>query len=84
MQFDVTIQRVEYRQHTFRVNADNASEAEFRANSLAAYHDFAQEILESDGFNTTMVCALGSEENGVINLHLDMVGGDDEDFGEDF
>ena len=47
MQYDVTIQRAEYREHTFRVEAENEDEAQDAAMEAACDYNFLDSPVDS-------------------------------------
>ena len=83
MRYEVTIQRIEYREHPFIVEACSDEDAEQMAMELASNHDFAQETVEGADYNTTMICALEDDDSDFSMLADNALfpdKGTDEDF----
>ena len=55
MQFDVTVQRTEYREHVFRVEAKDRDAAFHAGLEAACDYDFHDSPIDSDGEDVTAI-----------------------------
>ena len=55
MKFDVTVQRTEYREHTFRVEAKDSEDAWHKGMEAANDYDFHDSPVDSAGEDVTSV-----------------------------